>query len=218
MSLKNNDNGTMYYYNPIAPYELLVECPLDLEQDLSYSPGYSCCTKVPPPNPKNGYAICWDHDKKSWRYVIDHRGQLYWTEDMTYNDSGIPVTELGPIPEAKTFTRPPIPTNIQRKRVLQKIDTKELQILEQGVTYNGKAYKSDMSSMLEYLIFQNSAEQKEFLRVQLKDGSWTKIDKQMCFDILKLCKYNLKLAKEYRYAKTMQLETYPDHKLESFPL
>lgn len=133
-----------YSYNPIT-MELTGDGfpdPSPLEEDVFLYPAH--CTTIRPPQPRPGNALVFDGS--SWRYVEDHRGEV-WYEGF----HPVTINTLGPI--SPRLTKDPVfPADPQEDDPTEGMTLEEFSAHTRwlyevgGVSWNGKIVSTDEAS------------------------------------------------------------------------
>lgn len=212
---------TLYCWNSIHPYELLNYCEAHIDNetgDFVLETLYS--TQEEPPVPKEGFAICRDINAKKWIYLPDYRGQFYWTKDMTWKDTGIPILYPGELEEGATLTRPPKPNNVIRTELKLAIREKKQVLRVSGVVVDDIRYDTDYNAGLAYLDFINKTKHDpdRVERWRASADNWVDMNRELCLRVYaEVDKYITNVYK-WQEQKEMELANTKDADLVKFKI
>lgn len=203
----------LYCWNSVYPNEFMGEVEVPENMDPA-----ECQTSEIPPEHREGFAICRDCLRNTWVYQPDHRGKVYWTPDMTWKDSGIPVSLPGPIPEEYTFTAPEKPMCVLRDEISKQITDKRVQMMNQGLTIDDVCYDTDRAAQIRYLGFIEAHKHDSDYRVDwlTTQGTWVPMTVDKCRKIHREIQRYIEQCFQWEYKKQEELRNTPNEKLQQF--
>jgi len=216
----NNNPPPRYNYDVIYPYEYIPVCQLcyDSKTDTCSTNSVNSTELVPLP-PKVGYAVCWNMHKEEWYYVPDHRGKVYWTTDMVYNEPGILITSLGDLPTDASFIRPKASPAQQRVDLELTVHKYHKLLIDNGVTVDGIKFDTDSSALTAYcsfLMIAKNIPDHTSDHWQASKNVFVTMTAPLCFAVLKTCLKYLDGCYKFLQLKLEELKDTPDEELDQF--